>query len=154
MTTTNSIPVVLQSIVNYLTNLGRTDVDFVRSYLPKNAIEALPIDKLIGIVFPVADDMQAETRSTMSVNRVFNICFKARIPKDTELLSLDTFVDTVNEIRNELVKSVRSNNSNLLPQGVYLTSVSIQPVYDFDRLSENGEFLSIIVLRIRESTDV
>ncbi len=154
MTTTYTIPVVLQSIVDYIDALGRTDLDTVtRSYIPKEAVETLPIDKLVVVVFPVADSTSMINRTNAKVDRIFNISFKARVPKETELATIDQFVETVDEIRTEMVKSLVEGTS-LLPSGMSLMNVTIEPVYDFDTLSEKSEFLSMIALRTAEETSV
>jgi len=146
---TTPIPTTLVSITEYLTALSRADIQsFTRSYLPKEAIENLPADKLVGIVFPSADTTSLANRGSAKVDQIINICFKARVPKETELATLDKFVTTVSDIRDELAKSL-IEGTGLLPDGMSLMTITIEPIYDFEKLADKSEFLSIIMLRTR-----
>lgn len=142
-----TIPITLESILQYLSSQGISDVSFSRVYIPKEALEDLSDTTLEAIVFPSDDVSEIVDRSNISVTRTYHIVFSGRVPRETMQSTLDTFITKVDSVKQILNSSLRGD-SLLLPLGERLDSISVAPVYDYDKLANNGVFQSLINLSV------
>lgn len=146
---TTPIPDILNSIVDYLNALTLDSTTFTRSYFPKKAVEELEPGVFVGIVFPANDASSLIDRSNVGTIRVFNIVVYSRVDGKSYDTGADSFVNLVSGIRDELNKELRGSTS-LLPGGIRLSGVNIDPIYDFEELANNNTLRAIISLITRE----
>jgi hypothetical protein len=153
MTTASKIPETLDKIVAFCTAIGQADVTFSKSYLPIDKLEDLPTAALLAVVFPSSNSSELVDRNLAIITRIYQIVFTGKVDAGNMTTGLDGYITTVDEVRAELAKELRGQSDLLMPND-NLISVTVEPVYDFDKLANSATFQSLIALTTQTQTSL